>query len=189
MSSLILTYVTSNDGKFEAAQSVLPGLERLKVDVPEIQTLDMHELVREKLKAVVSMVPDADKRILIVEDAGLIFEGMKDFPGPMLKWCQKGIGNDGLLKLYQAFECTYAEPVIVVGVQVPGKEAKFFEGRDRGTMIEPRGGNGFGYSPYFLPEGSAKTYAEDWSEGYRVRGLRKVKEYLQNECSWRFQTV
>lgn len=186
---LKLTYVTSNDGKFEAAQSVLPGLERLIVDAPEIQTMDMHELVRDKLCAVMASVPDANERILIVEDAGLVFDGMKDFPGTMLKWCLKGMGKDGLLKLYRAFGCQYAEPVIVIGVQVPGKPPAFFEGRDRGTMVEPHGSNGFGYAPYFLPDGSTKTYAEDWSEGYRVRGLRKVKEYLQNECQWHFPTV
>jgi XTP/dITP diphosphohydrolase len=36
-----------------------------------------------------------------------------------------------------------------------------FEGITEGTILEqPRGGNGFGYDPIFIPDGAERTYAE-----------------------------
>ena len=48
----------------------------------------------------------------------------------------------------------------VISVLMEGKEA-FFEGISEGRIIyEKRGNQGFGYDPVFMPEGSAKTFAE-----------------------------
>lgn len=59
------------------------------------------------------------------------------------------------------------------------------EGICEGKLGEsPRGKNGFGYDPLFIPEGSDRTYAELTSEeknliSHRARALEKMKEALR----------
>lgn len=65
-------------------------------------------------------------------------------------------------------------------------EAHFFEGRVDGTIIEsPRGGEGFGYDPVFVPDGFNETFAEMSTEqknkiSHRGRAMAKLIEFLQN---------
>lgn len=59
------------------------------------------------------------------------------------------------------------------------------EGVCRGRLAEsPRGTNGFGYDPIFLPEGFVRTYAELSSEeknkiSHRAKALEKMREGLK----------
>jgi XTP/dITP diphosphohydrolase len=59
-------------------------------------------------------------------------------------------------------------------------------GECRGTVIEhPRGVNGFGYDPLFIPDGYKRTYAELSDEekhaiSHRARSLARIKPILQN---------
>lgn len=65
-------------------------------------------------------------------------------------------------------------------------EAHFFEGRVDGTIIEsPRGREGFGYDPVFVPDGFSETFAEMSAEqknkiSHRGRAMAKLIEFLQN---------
>lgn len=62
----------------------------------------------------------------------------------------------------------------------------FFEGICRGKICRsPRGENGFGYDPVFLPDGFEKTFAELTDDeknviSHRGRALEKLKEFLIN---------
>ncbi len=59
------------------------------------------------------------------------------------------------------------------------------EGICRGTLAElPRGTNGFGYDPIFIPEGFSRTYAELTAEeknriSHRARALAAMREVLR----------
>ena len=61
----------------------------------------------------------------------------------------------------------------------------FFEGTVEGSIIrEPRGVNGFGYDPVFVPEGKYKTFAEMSDQekdalSHRGRALFKLREFLK----------
>ena len=73
----------------------------------------------------------------------------------------------------------------VVAIILDG-EVHFFEGRVDGTIIEsPRGGEGFGYDPVFVPDGFSETFAEMSAEqknkiSRRGRAMAKLIEFLQN---------
>lgn len=60
-----------------------------------------------------------------------------------------------------------------------------FEGECRGIIAdEPRGSNGFGYDPIFIPKGYSKTFAELGKEvknriSHRAKALIKFKKYLK----------
>lgn len=59
------------------------------------------------------------------------------------------------------------------------------EGRINGTIIEnPKGSNGFGYDPIFIPDGYNKTFAEMTKEeknniSHRSIAINKLKEILK----------
>lgn len=71
-------------------------------------------------------------------------------------------------------------------VAIVGKNIeKIFEGRVEGRILEvPRGTNGFGYDPLFVPRGYDRSYAEMTINeknnlSHRAEALRKAKEFLK----------
>jgi XTP/dITP diphosphohydrolase len=61
---------------------------------------------------------------------------------------------------------------------------KLFDGACEGKiLLEPRGQNGFGYDPLFVPDGFTQTFAELGDEvknslSHRAKALEKLKNYL-----------
>ncbi len=71
-------------------------------------------------------------------------------------------------------------------VAVVGKNIeKIFEGKVEGRILEaPRGTNGFGYDPLFVPRGYEASFAEMTIEqkntlSHRAEALKKAKEFLK----------
>jgi len=68
---------------------------------------------------------------------------------------------------------------------VRGNSAEVAEGICPGVLAEsPRGTNGFGYDPIFIPDGFSRTYAELTAEeknriSHRAKALSKMKEILK----------
>lgn len=68
---------------------------------------------------------------------------------------------------------------------VGNHENEITEGRCRGTLAEsPRGTNGFGYDPLFVPDGMTKTFAELTDEekntiSHRAKSLQQMIEVLR----------
>lgn len=63
-------------------------------------------------------------------------------------------------------------------------QTQLFDGACEGKIIfEPRGQNGFGYDPFFVPDGFEKTFAELGEDvknklSHRAKALEKLKIYL-----------
>lgn len=63
----------------------------------------------------------------------------------------------------------------------PNGECTFFEGKVYGHLVwPPRGGNGFGYDPMFVPDGNTRTYgemdpAEKYADSHRTRAFAAFK--------------
>jgi len=70
--------------------------------------------------------------------------------------------------------------------QANGEVLNFSEGICEGTLtFSPRGNNGFGYDPLFIPDGYDKTFAElsDTIKNrisHRARALMQTKEFLKS---------
>jgi len=68
---------------------------------------------------------------------------------------------------------------------VRGDSAEVAEGICPGMLAEsPRGTNGFGYDPIFIPDGFSRTYAELTAEeknkiSHRAKALERMKEILK----------
>lgn len=73
----------------------------------------------------------------------------------------------------------------VVSLILDGEE-HLFEGIVEGHIAQcPSGSEGFGYDPLFIPEGSAKTFAEMTPDeknalSHRGRAVRKLADFLHN---------
>ncbi len=63
----------------------------------------------------------------------------------------------------------------------PNGDVKIFEGKVFGHLVwPPRGGNGFGYDPMFVPDGETRTYgemepAEKYANSHRTRAFAAFK--------------
>lgn len=74
--------------------------------------------------------------------------------------------------------------ICVLSLAQPNGDSVEFEGRMPGTLTyPPRGRNGFGYDPIFVPEGGTQTYGEmpqvqKNQENHRARAFDKFKAYL-----------
>jgi non-canonical purine NTP pyrophosphatase (RdgB/HAM1 family) len=158
MPVMALTFITGNARKAEEAEAILGMLVlQRKVDLPEVQSLDPHEVMRAKLEAArtLGIVP------CIVEDSSLTFESLGNkLPGTFIKWFEEALGIDALAALAMRAEDARATSSTIVGYLDEAGNMAFFDGSIEGTMVTPRGDKDFGYGPAFLPNGSDRTFGE-----------------------------
>jgi inosine triphosphate pyrophosphatase len=178
---MTLYFITSNKGKLAEAQTILGDVEALNIDLPEIQDLDAHKIIRTKLEEALRYRVGP----FIVEDTSLYFDALNGLPGPLIKWFMESIGNEGLYKMADTFGNFSAEAKTIVGYSDVQAHTSFFEGSIKGTIVSPRG-KGFGWDPIFQPEGYSKTFGElDVKEknlfSMRKIALEKLREYLSSQ--------
>ena len=178
-----LTFITGNVAKAEQLGRHLehPVAHR-KLDLPEIQSLDLHEIIKHKTKEAFKKVGG----LVLVEDTSLTFNALGKLPGPLVKWFLTELDNDGLCKILNSYDDRSALAEVCFGLY-DGKELKMFEGQMEGTVsASPRGERGFGWDSVFIPKGHEKTWGEMDAEeqketSMRRIALKKLEEYLKNQ--------
>lgn len=151
-------------------QAILGDVEQLDIDLPEIQEIDAHKIIRAKLEEALKHKKEA----FMVEDTSLYFDALSGLPGPLIKWFMKTVGNEGLFKMAEAFGNYGAEAKTIIGYTDGSGDIQFFEGSVRGTIVVPRGETNFGWDPIFQPEGKDKTFAELTAEEKNAFSMRKL---------------
>ena len=183
----MIKFLTGNENKFREAKIVLGDLiEQAQMEIPEVQGLDAKIITAAKLK-------EAEKHIAgeyIVEDSSLYMDCLgSSLPGPLIKWFEVALGgNRGLFDLVQKMGSDGAEARVIFGYSDALGEITFFEASRRGRIVQPKGENGFGWDPIFLPEGHDLTFAEMLPEdkqkyGMRGEALRELKKYLKQKTN------
>lgn len=170
-----ITFITGNEGKAAELGRLLGfSLEHIKIDIEEIQELDLEKLITHK----VHMAFNHLKSPVLVEDTSLTFHALGKMPGPFIKWFLKEIGNEGLCKLLHSFENRSAEFTTMFAFY-DGKELKFFRNSMMGNIADkPRGENGFGWDAIFIPEGARKTRGE---MNHEEQDLYTARKFLISE--------
>lgn len=166
---MALYFITGNANKLREAQAVLPEVEQLDIELPEIQDVNAHEIIKAKL----GEAQKHHRGRFIVEDTSLYLKGMNGLPGPLIKWFLKTVGNEGIARLAHDFG-DEAEAKTVVGYSDDAGGTEFFEGSVKGRIVEPRGGTNFGWDPVFLPDGFDKTFAEMDAEQKNSISMRRL---------------
>lgn len=178
-----LYFITSNKSKFEEAREILGdfvALEQFDIDLPEIQDIDSHVVIKAKLEAAL----ERHSGPFIVDDASVRFEALNGFPGPFIKWFLKSLSLEEIHAMLQKLGNTRAEASLLVGYAKNKDDIHFFEGVARGKIVPPRG-KSFSWDPIFQANGSDKTYAEMSKEeknklSHRRLALDKFREFLMN---------
>jgi len=119
----------------------------------------------------------------LADDSGLCVTALGGLPGIFTaRWC--GPAHDfpaGMARVQDELGDSAdrsARFVCVLCLAWPDGEVAVFEGESRGHLVwPPRGGQGFGYDPIFVPAGDSRTYGEmPFSEkhatNHRARAMR-----------------
>jgi non-canonical purine NTP pyrophosphatase (RdgB/HAM1 family) len=175
----MLYFITGNKNKFDEVAAILPEVEQLDVDLPEIQEIDPHEIIKAKLMEAFQHTTGK----FIVEDTSLYLDCMNGLPGPLIKWFLKTVGNKGLADIAEKFGNSKAQAKTMIGYATDRDDIHFFEGVVEGKIVQPKAVSGFGWDPIFLPDGYTKTFAEmDKSEkneiSMRRMAVNKLGEFL-----------
>ena len=149
--------VTGNPGKLAEARRLCGiDLQATPVDLPEIQSLDMGEVLRAKAFEAFRIL----EQPVIVDETGLELAALGGFPGCLVKWMLQAIGAEGIARTAHAL----ADPRATARCALlcfDGECEVLAEGTTEGTLVLPaRGGNGFGWDPIFQPDGLDQTFAE-----------------------------
>jgi inosine triphosphate pyrophosphatase len=175
---MALYFITGSKNKFAEIRAIVPYIEQLEIDLPELQELDPHTILSAKL----SEARKHHTGALIVEDTSLYFDGMNGLPGPFIKWFLQALEFEGLAKLAAYYGGAATAKTLIAYADETGT-VEFFEGEVKGTIVPPRQLSGFGWDAIFVPEGYDKTFAELGLEeknkiSMRRKAAEKLKAYL-----------
>jgi XTP/dITP diphosphohydrolase len=170
----LLVLATRNDHKLVELRRILgaAGLERVELvgldrypELPEVAETGATFEANALLKA--RAVARATGEVSVADDSGLAVDALNGMPGVLSARWSGGLGDTANLELVLAqlrdtpderlgasFECA------AVAVFPDGRELTA-HGRVVGRLVRaPRGENGFGYDPIFVPTGFDRTTAE-----------------------------
>lgn len=175
-------FITGNQGKADYLSRQLGvTLAHRKIDLLEIQSTDLHEIVAHKLK----QAYDICKQPVLVEDVSLVFNALGDLPGPYIKWFVEHAGDEACCRLLDGFDDRSAVIRCTFGYY-DGKNMTFFDSELRGSIAdEPRGSNGFGFDRIFINEGYDITRAEmtqaenERTYAEQMKPFAKVREFVK----------
>jgi len=175
-----LVLVTGSDSKAREAREILGrAIERVEIDLPEIQAATVEEVAREKSREAFRRL----ERACVVEDSPLGFAAWGGLPGPFVKWFEKAAGLEALCRSLDGFPDRSATAICVLAFRSETAQLTAV-GRVEGTIApKPRGDRGFGWDSIFIPRGSDRTFAEMSPEeknaiSHRRRAWEELREKL-----------
>ncbi len=177
-----ITFITSNQSKADYLAKYLGHpIDHVKLDLDEIQSLDLKEIVEHKVRQAYEKI----RKPVIVEDVSLEFSALNGLPGPFIKFFEKSLPFETICSMIDG-KTRDATARCVFGY-FDGKDLKLFEGSLDGQIAEkPSGENGFGWDKIFIPQGYPVTRAslneEDYQKTYsQLKPFAKVKAYLESK--------
>ena len=153
-----LAFVTSSPHKHREAEAILGlELERIALDLPEPQGLDVVTVAREKARAAYRLL----SRPVLVEDTALELAALGGFPGPLVRWLLEAAGPAAIARLLDGFGDRAAR-ARCAAVVWDGSRERLGVGVVEGAIArDPRGTEGFGWDVVFAPSwAGGRTYAE-----------------------------
>jgi non-canonical purine NTP pyrophosphatase (RdgB/HAM1 family) len=149
-------FATSNALKLQEARALVPGLLPFSCDLPEIQAIDVVEVVRYKAQ----LIADMDLPFpILVEDTGLEIPSLGRLPGALVKWFIASIGSRRLAEI--ALGERDSEPALAVSAVAAlyRGEVNVTVGRVQGLLVAPRGVE-LGWNSIFQPGNFNRTFGE-----------------------------
>ena len=184
-----------NEGKVSEIKDLLKNYDLkilsssdLGIDEPEENGSSFEE--NALIKA--SVTSTLSKTVSISDDSGLCVNALNGEPGIYsARWAGPKKDflyaankiQESLLKIEATDYSAYF--ICVLAVSWPDGDYRIYKGRVDGTLsFPPRGKNGFGYDPIFIPNGHSKTFAEmDYKEklliDHRYIAYKKLEKKIK----------
>lgn len=187
-----LLIATQNPGKIKELTDMLSAWkEEIEIIVPEAMEdveetgTTFEENARIKAMAFAHKFPST---IAIADDSGLVVDALDGRPGVYSKRYGKDDQdrNTKLLAEMEGKKNRKAKFVASVCIYGAGFD-ECFSGEVHGKIgFEPKGAQGFGYDPIFIPNGYSEPFGELGSEvkntlSHRAKALEKVKEFFEKK--------
>ena len=193
-----IVIASHNDGKVEEIRGLLKKYKFRIYSLKKFSNIEPKENGKTFIENSVIKAVNALKITglpSISDDSGLCIPALNNDPGIYSdRWAGKGKNFDlaskkiekklfekyrNKQKLFKAFFCC------VLTIALPDGTIKSFEGKVFGTLqFPPKGDNGFGYDPIFIPKGYKKTFGEmKYSFKERISHRQKAFKKLQNFIS------
>jgi XTP/dITP diphosphohydrolase len=157
-----MQFASSNAHKLKEANLSLArygiSLKMARVEKVEIQA--------DSLEAIASyaahLAAESSCAAVVCEDSGLFIDALGGFPGPYSSYAFKTLGCKGILKLMECLSDRKGRFQSAVSFCELGSSPTTFIGTAEGSISEePRGSEGFGFDPIFIPTGGdGRTFAQ-----------------------------
>lgn len=175
-----VTFITGNQSKARYLAKYLGfPVEHVKLDLDEIQSLSLSEIVEHKARQAYQQV----QKPVIVEDVALEFAAFGRLPGTFIKYFVDEVPGATLCSML-GNHSREATARCVFGYY-DGERLELLEGSLKGRIAEePAGENGFGWDRIFIPQGYEVTKASLGEEDYRItytqiKPFAKLKALLE----------
>ncbi len=196
MHTLTLTLASRNAHKAEEIAAMLPPhfVVRTLADYPDLPDVEetgrtFAENAALKARTISAVIPG----LVLADDSGLCVDALCGAPGVLSARFAGEHGNDSAnnTKLLRELAPLLAEApfnarfVCAMCLAEGGRERAAFSGAVEGHItLSPRGVNGFGYDPLFVPCGFSRTMAElnAWEKNglsHRANALKQVVAHLE----------
>lgn len=176
-----ITFITSNSNKAKQVEKYLGiPVHHKKIELDEIQSLDLEEVVTKKAKEAYKKVGS----IVLVEDVSFVIEEFGKLPGPFAKFFGDEIGGEKICRILDLFKNRSARVEIIFAL-FDGKRIHLFKHIEKGSVAKhPAGKRGFGFDFIFIPKGFTKTRGEMSEKDYdktshRKLALEQLEKYIK----------
>lgn len=177
-----VVFVTGNANKAKYFSELISrDVPHQKVNVPEIQSLDLKGVVIEKAKAAYALIG----KPVLVEDTSLVIHSMGKLPGTFIRWFLEEISLEGLCRLADTDSDRKATSSASIAYY-DGQEVRVFVNKLEGSVAtHPKGKEGFGWNSTFIPNGESVTLGEmdevTFKSFYlKIRPIDDVRKFLDN---------
>lgn len=175
-------FITGNQSKADYLSRQLGvKIEHQKIDIDEIQSTNLHEIVTHKLRQAYAIC----LKPVLVEDVSLVFHALGELPGPFIKWFVDEAGDEACCRMLDGFRDRTATIRCTFGYY-DGMTMTFFDSELIGSIAnDPAGENGFGFDRFFVHAGRTMTRAEMSQEenertyAAMMKPFAKVRDFLR----------
>lgn len=177
-----ITFITGNQNKADYLAKYLGfPVDHVKLDLDEIQSLDLKEIVEHKVRQAYTKI----QKPVIVEDVSLEFSALGKLPGTFIKFFVDEVPFETICSMIDG-KTRKATARCVFGY-FDGKDLKLFEGGLDGEIATaPSGENGYGWDKIFIPQGYTVTRAslgedDDRKTYLQIKPFEKLKKFLESK--------
>jgi len=188
---------TNNSGKYKEIKDLLPkyiktySISQFKLKSPreDGQTFEENSIIKSKYFS------KKTKITCLADDSGLEIDILDKSPGIYsARWGgKKGDFNKAINRVYKELskrdknwkqKKINARFICALSISYQDKNIITVVGKIEGSIsVTPKGSNGFGYDPIFIPKNKKKTFGEmsslqKYKMDHRYNAFRKIKKFL-----------